>query len=112
MNVKKLLECSDFKLINNPSSIDINLSGVFTSDLLSHVMANAKEDNILITILNNINVLGVASLLDLGCVIFSHNTQVQKEIIEKANELDIVLLNTPLSTAEATIKLYQMGIYQ
>lgn len=110
MLLKDLIENSEFYLINNPKSIDANVKGIFSSDLLSHVMANAEEDNVLITILNNINVLGVASLLELGCVIFSHGTKVQKEVITRADNLDIVLLGTKLSTAETTILLHELGV--
>lgn len=110
MQIKNLLENSNFKLINNPKTIEKTVSGIFSCDLLSHVMANANEDNVLITILNNINVLGVVSLLDLSCVVFSHNVKVRDEVIKRADELDIALLSTPKSTAEVTILLNNMGV--
>lgn len=110
MNVKELLKDENFLLVNDPDSLDQTVKGIFSCDLLSHVMANAKEDNVLITILNNINVLGVASLLDLSCIIFSHNTKVREEIITKANELNIALVKTPKSTAEAVIILHNLGV--
>lgn len=110
MKLNKLLLNEQFSLVNTPASLDKEITGIFSCDLLSHVMANAKEDNVLITILNNINVLGVASLIDLSCVVFSHNTKVKQEIVTKADELDIVIIRTPLSTAEATILLSKLGI--
>lgn len=110
MKINELLLNEVFTLINNPASLNKEMNGIFSCDLLSHVMANAKEDNVLITILNNINVLGVASLIDLSCVIFSHNTKVKDEIIKKADELDIAIIKTPLSTAETTILLSKLGV--
>ena len=110
MEINKLLNHSEFTLINNPKSLDKVVKGIFSCDLLSHVMANATEDNILITILNNINVLGVVSLLDLSCVVFSHNINIQEGVIQKADELDIALLKTSLSTAEAVILLSNLGV--
>lgn len=110
MKIIDLLSNDNFLLINNPTSLEKEMKGIFSCDLLSHVMANAKEDNVLITILNNINVLGVASLIDLSCVIFSHNTKVKDDIIKKANELDIAIIKTPLSTAETTILLSTLGV--
>ena len=71
---------------------------------------NAEVNNVLITVLNNINVLGVASLLDLSCVIFSQKTQVNNAIIQKANELEIPLLSTQLPSAEAVLLLHSLGV--
>ena len=110
MKVKNLLESKHFQLISDNSGVENEVSGIFSCDLLSHVMGFSSEKNILITVLNNINVLGVASLLDLSCVIFSHNTQVNKAIINKTNELDIPLIRTKLSTSETVITLYKMGV--
>jgi hypothetical protein len=110
MKISELLINEQFSLVNTPLTLDKEVNGIFSSDLLSHVMANAKEGNILITILNNINVLGVASLIDLSCVVFSHNTKVKEGIIVKANELDIAIIKTTLGTAETTVLLASLGI--
>jgi hypothetical protein len=104
MKIRDLNNLKDLNLVNNPSSLDHEACGIFACDLLSHVMGHADENNILITVLNNMNVLGVASLLDLSCVIFSHNIEIKDAIIAKANELNIPLFKTKLSTAE-TVKL-------
>lgn len=109
MKVKDLIDQNEFTLINNGDTNN-EISNCFASDLLSHVMGFAAEDNILITVLNNINVLGVASLLDFSGVIFSHNVNVNEKVISKANELNIPLLKTKLSTAETVILLHKLGI--
>ena len=110
MKVKNLLESKHFKLISDNSGIENEVNGIFSCDLLSHVMGFASEKNILITVLNNINVLGVASLLDLSCIIFSHNIQIAEAIIKKTNELNIPLITTKLSTSETVISLYKIGV--
>ena len=109
MKVKEILESHDFQLISNMSGIEKEVEGIISSDLLSHVMAHAEKNNIFITVLNNTNVLGVASLLDCSCVVFPHNIKVNEAIIDKANELEIALIRTSLSTAQAVISLYQLG---
>jgi len=110
MNIKDILENNRLTLINTKGNLFNEISGMFSCDLLSHVMANADEGNILITILNNINVLGVASLRDLSAVIFPHNVKVNQLIIDKADELQIPLLSTQLSTAKTVILLSKMGV--
>ena len=110
MKVKDLLESAHFQLISDESGIENEVNGMFSCDLLSHVMGFANEKNILITVLNNINVLGVASLCEFSCVIFSHNIQVKDAVINKANELNIPLFRTKLSTSETVITLHNMGV--
>ncbi len=110
MQVKDILQSKHLTLLNQQGNLNNTVKGIFACDLLSHVMGFAYEDNIFITVLNNINVLGVASLIDLGCVVFSHNIEVNKEIITKANELKMPLLSTKLTTAEITIELSKMGV--
>jgi len=110
MLVKDILVSKHLELINTNCNLGNEISGIFACDLLSHVMGFAKENQVLITVLNNINVLGVASLLDLSCVIFTHDTDVSQNIITKANELEIPLLKTTLSTAEITLELNRIGV--
>lgn len=110
MNVKELLNSKELILQNDQGDLSREIDGLFTCDLLSHVMGFAKEGNIFITILNNINVLGVASLLDLSCVIFTHNISIKQEIIDKANELEIPLFKTKMSSADTAIYLNSIGV--
>ena len=110
MKVKNILESVDFQLISDNSGIENEIKGIFSCDLLSHVMGFADEKNILITVLNNLNVLGVASLLDLSCVIFSHNIKVNPAIIDKSNQLNIPLIRTSLSTSKTVITLHKLGV--
>jgi predicted transcriptional regulator len=108
MRISDVIALEDFTLINQ---VDINsqINKLFASDLLSHAMGNAQENDLFITVLNNVNVLGVASLLDFSGVIFTHNISVNDAIIKKANELNIPLIKTSLSTVQVVIKLNQIG---
>ena len=112
MKVKDLWVLKRLRLINSECNLNNEISGIFACDLFSHVMGHAEESNLLITVLNNINVLGVTSLLDLSAVVFTHNTEVNEDIIHKANELQIPLLVTDQSTAKITIELYKLGVKQ
>lgn len=105
LTVKQLMEDIPLTLINEPKTISKTINKLFASDLLSHVIGYAEENDILITVLNNINVLGVASLLELSGVIFTHNPNVKPDIIKRANKLDLPLFSTPLSTAEVIKKI-------
>ena len=108
MLISDILEDNDFTLINQ-SDTGNQINNVFACDLLSHAMGYAEENDLLITVLNNVNVLGVASLLDFSGVVFSHNINVNDTIIKKANELGIPLLKTKLTTAQAVVRITEIG---
>lgn len=109
MKVKEILDSKQFDIINDSTNISQNINKLFASDLMSHVMGFAESGDCLLTVLNNINVLGVASLLDFTCVIFTHGVSVNETIIKKANELDIPILSTKLTTVDAVLHLKEIG---
>lgn len=108
MQIKDLLNYEQIELLNE-GNLDNVIHKIFASDLMSHVMGFAEESDLLITVLNNINVLGVASLLDFSGVLFTHDIKVNQAILDKANELEIPVLKTHLTTVEAVILLRDLG---
>ncbi len=84
------------------------ITGVYCSDLLSDVMAHAASGSLLVTILTHENVVAVASLLELGAVLFPGGKRPGEETLRRANENDIPLLSTKMSTFEAAGRLYQL----
>lgn len=109
MKVKDILTLNEFEIINTSDNLNEDINKLFASDLMSHVMGFAETGDCLITVLNNINVLGVASLLDFTGVIFAHGVSVNEQIINKANELDIPILKTKLTTVEVIHTLQKLG---
>jgi|GEM_PF-700998 len=105
MNTKEIGNHEGFTQINAVQNNERSINKLFASDLLSNVMGQTNEHDCLLTMLNNINVIGVASLNDLSCVIFTQGVQVKQELIDKATELDIPLFSTSYSTVEAIVAL-------
>jgi len=105
MTTKDIATHENFTQINTTNESSKPIEKLFASDLLSNVMAQTNEHDCLLTMLNNINVIGVASLNDLSCVVFTQGVKVKQELIDKANELDIPLFSTQFSTVDAIIAL-------
>lgn len=55
-------------------------AGVYIGDLLSWVMGRAKSDNVWITIMSNINIVAVASLADVACIILAEGVTVDETV--------------------------------
>lgn len=80
--------------------------GVYAGDLLSHVMSHAKENNLFLTIMSNMNSIAVASLLELPVIVFAEDVMPTIEMIQKADEENILLITTKLNVVEVVRKIY------
>ena len=87
---------------------DRQINGVYIGDLLSWVMSSAECDNAWITIMSNINVIAVASLSDVSCVLLAEDVTLDSELLNTAKEKGINILSTPLAAYEAATKLSGM----
>lgn len=97
MGVKELLELLPIELQTIDSNLNGKMTGIYCGDLLSLVMANAQEGNVWITIQGHINVVAVASLVGLSAIIVVEGNAVDPEVIEKANQEEIVIFTTKSS---------------
>lgn len=89
---------------------DMDVEGVYIGDLLSIVMSKAKQNYAWITIQTHINIVAVADLLDLSCIIVVENMEVEEETLEKAKELDIPVFKTKASAYSVACDFCKMGI--
>ena len=84
---------------------DREVSGGYAGDLLSWVMGRAKEGQVWITIMSNINTVAVASLADVSAVLLSEGAEIEESVVSKAEEQGINLLRTDMSTYESAVAL-------
>ena len=92
MKVKEIVEALNLKLLAGESGLSKEVKGAYICDLLSWVMSHAKNNDAWITIQTHPNVIAVAALVNLSCIIVPENAEVEKTTIDKANEESIPLL--------------------
>ena len=63
---------------------DREITGCYIGDLLSWVMGRAKADDAWVTIMTNRNIVAVASLSDVACVLLAEGVVPEKEVIDLA----------------------------
>ena len=86
---------------------DTPLSGAYTSDLLSDVMANAREGGALITIQAHKNTVAVATLVNITVIILCNNRPVQdEEMLKAAKDEGIAVIRTKDNQFTVSGKLY------
>jgi hypothetical protein len=87
---------------------DAPLSGAYTSDLLSDVMANAKEGGALITIQAHKNTVAVATLVNVSVIIICNSRPIPEDMLEAAREEGIAVIRTRENQFAVSGKLYQL----
>lgn len=81
------------------------ITGGYTGDLLSWVMGRANEGDAWVTIMSNINVIAVASLCDVACVILASGTVLEEKELAAAREKGINVLSSPLPSFELCLAI-------
>ena len=77
----------------------------YAGDLLSWVMGRAPADCAWVTVMSNVNVIAVASLADVGCVILAENAELDDAALEKARAVGINVYRTAMPVFEVCAKL-------
>lgn len=108
MKVSELINKLNLDLLTQKDFEDKEVSGCYIGDLLSHVMGKATEGDCWITIMNNINIVAVASLTEAACIILSEGISADEKIIEKADGEGIVILKSDLTAYQLAVEISKM----
>ncbi len=102
--IAKKLNLTDLTKKNS----NTNINSVYTSDLLSDILANAPEKSLIITVQAHINTVAVAWTKKSPAIIICNNISIPEEIKTACIEYDIELFSTPLCQYETSGLIYQM----
>ena len=70
------------------------ICGCYCGDLLSWVMSRAQEGDVWLTVMGNINSIGVAVLTDVACIVLTENAALDNDALSRAKQNDVVILRT------------------
>ena len=108
MTPLQLAEALDLKIISRGDGDERTVDGVFCCDLLSIVMGKAKSGAAWITVMCNINTIAVAVLSDVSCVIISAGYAADGDMVKKAEEQGVCLLQSSLPTFELGLAIHNL----
>lgn len=103
MTVSEFAALDGVSVLSMPDG-DREIGGVYIGDLLSWVMGRAKADCAWITIMSNINIVAVASLVDVACIILAEGVKPEDSILQTAEMKGVNILSAD-SAAYETAKL-------
>ncbi|MBP5618784.1 MAG: hypothetical protein J6X61_06560 [Clostridia bacterium] len=87
---------------------DRAIDGVYCGDLLSWVMGRAQSGNLWITIMSNINVIAVASLADVSCVVLAEGATLPPDVLQTAEQKGINVLTSSLPIYETALAVSRL----
>jgi predicted transcriptional regulator len=108
MTVNDIVKALNLKVISGSNGLSNEISGGYTSDLLSDVMGHAQPGNIWITLQTHKNIMAVASLKDLAAIVIIKDFMPGDDAIEKSDEEHIPILCTSLGAFGITGKIYNL----
>ena len=108
MKVKDLVEKMNLTVFCGADNLDREIKGGYVSDLLSDVMGNAEMGNVWVTLQVHKNVMAIASLKELACVILVKGQTASDDTLEQSNEEGIPFLSTNMETFETAGKIYEL----
>lgn len=109
MTVNELIEHLSLRPVAVPDG-DRKVEGVYIGDLLSWVMGRARSDNAWITIMSNLNIVAVATLADVSCIILAEGVTLDTQVIETALSKDVNIMSTDKTAYETAAALCGLGL--
>jgi len=110
MTIKDICRILDAKIVSGEGFAYKEVKKGFASDLMSDVLTLDTDDMLLITGLTNTQALRTAEMADISCILFVRDKKVTDEMMEIAEDNDMVLLECKYSMFRTIGMLYEAGL--
>ena len=110
MKISTIKELLDAEVLCLEDSLSRHVYSACGCDLMSDVLANVKDQAVLLTGLVNPQVIRTAMMMDMVCIVFVRSKLPTEEMLELAKENGIAILSTDKRLYEACGILYSNGL--
>lgn len=110
MKIAEIISSCKLQLVAGKDAADREVTGGYTSDLLSDAIAHCKAGVVWITLQTHPNIVAVGALKEISGIIIVNGRTAEQETIAKAESEGIALMATESSAFEVTGRLYGMGL--
>ena len=110
MKLREVAQILEADVIVGNEKLDMEVSTAFGADLLSDVLAFAKEGSLLLTGLTSPQVIKTAATRKIAAIILVRGKEPSAEAVDMAKELEIPILATKYILFETAGILYSKGI--
>ena len=109
MTVTDLMNALALTPVSLPEG-DREAEGVYIGDLLSWVMGRAQADNVWLTIMSNLNIVAVATLSDVSCIILCEGVTLDETVKNTAEAKGVNILATDKTAYDMAKRLAELGL--
>lgn len=110
MKLKELIQQLNLGVRSAHGRLEQQVAGGYASDLLSDVLAHAREADLWITLQVHQNIVAIASMKSLAGIILVNGREPEQDTVEKAEAENVVIMVSEMPTFELAGRLYNLGI--
>jgi hypothetical protein len=110
VNLGELTQKLELEVKVGGDSLADEVRGGYASDLISDVIANAREGDLWVTLQTHQNTIAVASMKNLAGVVLVNGRQPEEDTLRKATEENVPLLVSSLPAFELIGRLHRLGL--
>lgn len=81
------------------------IKGGYCGDLLSWVMSRANEGDCWLTVMGNVNSIGVAVLADVACILLTENSAFDDDAKMRAEQNGVIVLRSEENAFNLAVKI-------
>ena len=108
MKLKAVAEKLELKAVSQVFEKDVD--GVYISDMVSDVIANAKAGDLLVTVQIHNNMIAAANLVDVCAIVVTQGKLPADDVVKMAEKAEISIFSTALNRWQVATRLYEAGI--
>ncbi len=110
MNLKEVRDILHAEVLCGDDMLDTEVRSACGSDFMSDVLAYVKNQALLLTGLVNPQVVRTAEMMDMKCIVFVRGKQPEENILELAQDRQLVVMATKERMYNACGLLYLNGL--
>jgi predicted transcriptional regulator len=110
LNAAELAVKLEGHIITGEEKNYVQITGAYCCDLLSWVMSHAGKGSAWITVHTHLNIVAVASLAELSCIIIPEGITVEEAVAKKAAQEGIPVICTKHNAYEICCIIHDCGL--
>ena len=104
MNIKDLAEKLNLIVLTDYDE-EREITGCYCGDLLSWVMSRAKEGDVWLTVMGNVNAVAVAVLTECACIVLTENASLDEQAKARAEMQGVCFLQSDENAYELAVEI-------
>lgn len=110
MTVRELMEKIEAVNMVPDANLDVEIECGYSCDLLSWVLAHGKAGMAWSTVQSHVNVIAVAVLMEMACVILAEGVEPEDATLKKAIDEDMPILCSKMTSYEISTVMGAAGV--